>query len=191
MALTVIWVAMVSSAVIFSLLDGSISSAAAAALDGAADAVTLCLSMGGAVCLWSGIIEVLRRAGAIRALTSVLRRPLTLLFPSARRTEVLEPLAANVSANLLGLGNAATPAGIQAAKAMNGSLDTAGDDLCLLTVLNTASLQLVPTTAAAIRSASGAAQPFDIIPAVWFTSLLSLTAGLFAAKVLAKFWKRV
>lgn len=96
----------------------------------------------------------------------------------------------NVSANLLGLGNAATPAGVRAAQAMARELrgDTASDELCLLVVLNTASIQLLPVTIAAVREAAGAAVPFDILPAVWVSSLCSVTAGLLTGKGLAHIW---
>lgn len=111
-------------------------------------------------------------------------------FPrAARDTETLDALAANVSANFLGLGNAATPMGIKAAQGMARLSErpgTAGKELCLLVVLNTASIQLLPTTAAALRASYGSASPFDILPAVWISSALSVTVGLCAAALLAR-----
>ena len=107
------------------------------------------------------------------------------LFPSALRdTETMDALTSNVSANLLGLGNAATPAGIRAAKGLRrlSGQDTASDELCRLVVLNTASIQLLPTTVAALRASLGADAPFDILPAVWLSSLVSVAAGLLAAR---------
>lgn len=99
-------------------------------------------------------------------------------------------IAANVSANLLGLGNAATPLGIQAVRRMRqGEDDHATDEMCLLIVCNTASIQLIPTTVAAVRSGAGCATPFDILPAVWLASVLSVTAGICAAKVLRRVWR--
>ena len=95
-----------------------------------------------------------------------------------------------MSANLLGLGNAATPLGIRAACRMaRGCGGIASDELCLLVVLNTASIQLLPTTIAAVRSAAGCRSPFDILPAVWFSSVLSVAAGLLMAKLLSKLWR--
>ena len=118
-----------------------------------------------------------------RLLRPVLRR----LYPDfARDREVMDSISANVSANLLGLGNAATPLGIQAARRMaRGCGGTASDELCLLVVLNTASIQLLPATIASVRSASGSETPFDILPAVWLASILSVTVGLLAAKLLS------
>lgn len=108
-------------------------------------------------------------------------------MPQASRDEkTLAALSANVSANLLGLGNAATPLGIQAARRMaRGCSGTASDELCLLVVLNTASIQLLPATIASVRSASGAQSPFDILPAVWLASALSVVVGVLTAKFLA------
>ena len=122
-------------------------------------------------------------AGLARAFRPILRR----LMPQASRDEkTLAALSANVSANLLGLGNAATPLGIQAARRMaRGCSGTASDELCLLVVLNTASIQLLPATIASVRSASGAQSPFDILPAVWLASALSVVVGVLTAKFLA------
>ena len=109
---------------------------------------------------------------------------------AGRDEETLAALSANVSANLLGLGNAATPAGIQAARRMAvGCSGTASDELCRLVVLNTASVQLLPSTVAALRGGLGSAAPLDILPAVWLSSALSVTAGLACARVLSRVWR--
>ena len=101
----------------------------------------------------------------------------------------MEAVSANVSANLLGLGNAATPAGIRAAKRLaQGCGGTASDDLCRLVVLNTASVQLLPTTVASVRAGLGCGAPLDILPAVWVSSVLSVTAGMAAAGILRRVW---
>ena len=111
------------------------------------------------------------------------------LYPSSRRDPALaEDLCANLSANLLGLGNAATPMGIQAARRMAGRQTTASDELCRLVVLNTASIQLLPTTVAALRAGLGAAAPFNILPAVWLSSVCALTVGLAACRLLER-WR--
>ena len=100
-------------------------------------------------------------------------------------------LSGNVSANLLGLGNAATPLGVQAAQKMAaGTNGTASDELCRLVVLNTASIQLLPTTVAGVRAALGARNAFDILPAVWLASVISVTAGLSAAWIFSKIWRK-
>ena len=102
----------------------------------------------------------------------------------------MDSVAANVSANLLGLGNAATPLGLQAARRMGRNCGgRASDELCMLVVGNTASIQLIPTTVATVRAAAGSAAPFDILPAVWLASALSVGVGILACKLFARVWR--
>lgn len=171
---------------------GRLAEVSAAAMEGAQSAVELCISMAGALCLWSGVMALMDRSGLSAGLARLLRPVLRRLLPRASRDdETLAALSGNVSANLLGLGNAATPMGIRAAERMaRGCGGTASDELCLLVVLNTASIQLLPTTVAAVRSANGCAAPFDILPAVWVSSVLSVSAGLLAARILQAVWRR-
>ena len=176
----------------FGCATGQLSAVSAAALTGAQSAVELCLSMAGAICLWSGVMTLMDRCGLSEKLAALLRPLLRRILPNASRdSETLAALSANVSANLLGLGNAATPLGIRAATRMaQGCGGVASAELCRLVVLNTASIQLLPTTVAAVRSAHGCAAPFDILPAVWLSSVLSVSAGLLAARVLQAIWRR-
>lgn len=136
-------------------------------------------------------MEILNVCGLSRRIAALFHPLLRRLLPNASRDEeTLAAVSANVSANLLGLGNAATPLGIQAARRMARNCGgTASDELCLLVVLNTASIQLLPVTIAAVREAAGAAVPFDILPAVWVTSLCSVTVGLLTGKCLARVWR--
>ena len=131
-------------------------------------------------------------SGATAMLSRVLRPVLERVFPSCRQDQVLSgSLSANICANLLGLGNAATPLGIRAARGLCRPGQTAaGDSLCRLVVLNTASIQLIPTTVAAIRTSLGSKQPFDILPAVWVTSLLSASLGLGGAVLFGRMYRR-
>ena len=194
MAMTWVWAGMVILSLAFGLATGSLDAVAAAAMDGAASAVELSLSMAGVLCLWSGVMEVMKVCGLSDALARAFRPVLRRLLPQASRdSETLAAVSANVSANLLGLGNAATPLGIRAARRMaRGCGGIASDELCLLVVLNTASIQLLPATIASVRSAAGAAAPFDILPSVWLSFALSVAAGLTAAKLLAHWgrWRR-
>lgn len=186
--MAIIWTGMVVVSVIFGLFSGQMDAVSQAALTGAGSAVQLCLSMAGVLCLWSGVMEIMNRCGISARLARVFRPLLRWLLPRASRDdETLSAVSANVSANLLGLGNAATPLGVQAACRMaRGQNGVASDELCLLVVLNTASIQLVPATVASVRAAAGAAAPLDILPAVWLSSALSVTVGLLAAKTLAR-----
>ena len=192
MAMTWIWTGMVVLSLVFGLITGRLDAVADAAMDGAASAVELSVSMAGVLCLWSGVMEIMNVCGLSAGLARLFRPLLRRLMPEASRDEkTLAAVSANVSANLLGLGNAATPLGIQAARRMaRGCGGTASDELCLLVVLNTASIQLLPTTVAAVRSAHGCAAPLDILPSVWLSSLLSVTAGLLAARGLQALWRR-
>ena len=177
---------------LFGCATGQLSAVSAAALTGAQSAVELCLSMAGAICLWSGVMTLMDRCGLSEKLAALLRPLLRRILPNASRdSETLAALSANVSAPLLGLGNAATPLGIRAATRMaQGCSCVASNELCRLVVLNTASIQLLPTTVAAVRSAHGCAAPFDILPAVWLSSVLSVSAGLLAARGLQAVWRR-
>ena len=191
MGMSVIWAGMVLLSLACGLATGRGGEVAAAAMEGASAGVELCLSMAGALCLWMGVMEVLRRSGAIRALSRLLRPVLGWLYPDfARDGGVMDAVSANVSANLLGLGNAATPLGLDAARRMSRrSPGVASDSLCMLVVCNTASIQLIPTTVAAVRAGAGSAAPFDILPAVWLASALSVTGGILAARLLARLWR--
>ena len=182
MALAYLWTFMVA----FSLVCGANRGLAAAAMEGAQAGITATISMAGGLCLWTGLARVMEKSGISAALARVLKPVLKRIFPKAAQdTATLGALSGNVTANLLGLGNAATPLGIEAAKRMKCG-DTATDELCRLVVLNTASIQLLPTTVAAVRASLGAEAPFDILPAVWVTSLLSAGAGLTAAALFGR-----
>lgn len=191
MAMTVIWTGMTAISLLCALAFGQGEALAAAALDGAAQAIQLGLSMAGVLCLWMGVMEVMRQAGLAEKLARLLHPVLRRLFPDFSRDQgVMDTIAANVSANLLGLGNAATPLGLEAARRMSRRTPgVAGDSLCMLVVCNTASIQLIPTTVAAVRMAAGCRTPFDILPAVWVTSLLSVLTGIAAAKLCARLWR--
>ena len=191
MTMTVVWTGMVAVSVLCGLATGRGAEVAAAAIEGAGAAVELCLSIAGMMCLWSGVMEVMRRSGLAEGLTRLLRPVLRRLFPGcAGDRETMDSVAANVSANLLGLGNAATPLGLQAARRMGRNCGgRASDELCMLVVCNTASIQLIPTTVATVRAAAGSAAPFDILPAVWLASALSVWVGILACKLFARVWR--
>lgn len=170
------------------LIGGNGPALGASLLAGAGAGIRLGLTLAGPLCLWSGVGRLMDRVGVSDVLARLLRPLLARLFPELRQDPALSrDLSGNVCANLLGLGNAATPRGIRAARRLSRGR-TATDSLCRLIVLNTASIQLIPTSVAAIRAGLGAPRPFDILPAVWITSLLSAGLGLGAARVLGKLW---
>lgn len=192
MAMPYFLTVLLALSLLFGGITGQLSAVSSAAMAGAQAAVELCLSMAGAICLWSGVMTLMTRCGLSQKLARLLRPVLRRLLPNASRdSETLAAVSANVSANLLGLGNAATPLGIRAATRMaEGCGGVASDELCRLVVLNTASIQLLPTTVAAVRSAHGCTAPFDILPSVWLSSALSVAAGLLAARGLQAVWRR-
>ena len=186
-----VWVILLALSLVCGLLNGG-EDLGRAALAGAERGTELALGLAGPMILWCGFAELLDRSGLRAVLARLLEPVLRRLFPSAvRDPEALGAISGNVTANLLGLGNAATPLGVAAAKRMrmlSGS-DAASDELCRFVVLNTASVQLLPTTAAALRGSLGAPAPFDILPAVWLSSALSVGAGLGAAALLRRVWR--
>ncbi len=191
MTMTVIWTGMVVLSILCGLATGRGPAVASAAVEGASAAVQLALSIAGMLCLWTGVMEVMRRSGLADGLSRLLAPVLRRLFPQAARDrDTMDSISANVSANLLGLGSAATPLGLEAARRLaRRSPGTASNDLCMLVVCNTASIQLIPTTVASVRAAEGCAAPFDILPAVWLSSALSVGVGITACKIFAGVWK--
>ena len=189
MVMSWIWTGMILVSILCSISEGTGALLGAACLQGAQAAVTLGISMAGSLCLWSGVGKLMEASGITGQLSRLLGPLLHRMFPSAKRDAALAgDLSANICANFLGLGNAATPMGISAARRMKRN-DTATDELCRLIVLNTASIQLIPANVAAVRSGLGCAAPFDILPAVWITSLCSAGLGVTAAWLLGKVWK--
>lgn len=193
MVMSWIWVGILLLSVVFASITGNGSQLAAAVGQGAGNAITLIISLAGSMCLWSGVGRVMEKTGITAGLSRLLRPVLGRIFPSVKEDKVLAGcLSTNVCANVLGLGNAATPMGIQAAQrlARHSQNGIAGDELCRLIVLNTASIQLIPANVAAIRTGLGCTTPFDILPAVWVTSVCSAGLGLLAAWALGKLWRK-
>lgn len=192
MVMSWIWTLIMLVSFIFSVLLDRGQLLAAAVLEGAQAGVTLAVSMAGSICLWTGVGKLMERIGITGCLSRLLKPILHRLFPSTRRDPRLAScLSANICANFLGLGNAATPMGIAAAKGLKRpeTPELATDELCRLVVLNTASIQLIPANVAAVRASLGCAAPFDILPAVWLSSIASAGLGVTMACLLGKVWK--
>ena len=186
MLMSGIWLGLLVLSVVFAAAGGELGSLSTAMLGGAQAAVELCISVAGALCLWSAIMEVMRRSGLSDSLSRLLRPLLRRIYPrSFSDPECAGAISSNFTANVLGLGNAATPAGLRAVERMK-AIGGCENELCRLVVANSASLQLIPATLAAIRGSLGAAEPFDILPCVWLTSLVSLSVGLLAARLMER-----
>ena len=193
MVMSWIFTGILAVSVLSAVLTGQGAALVAAVPQGAQAGVTLAVSMAGSICLWTGVGKLLETCGVTDKLARLLSPLLYRVFPSTRRDEALRrDLSANICANFLGLGNAATPMGIRAATRMvrPDAPGIATDEMCRLIVLNTASIQLIPANVAAVRASLGAASPFDILPAVWVTSLCSAGLGVLAAWFLGKLWRR-
>lgn len=193
MVMSYIWAGIMGLSIVAAIIWGRGAELAAAVPQGAQAGVTLAISMAGSVCLWMGVGKVMEKAGITGFLSRILRPLLGRLFPSTKEDPVLSgALSANVCANFLGLGNAATPMGIQAARRLvaRSREGIASDELCRLIVLNTASIQLIPANVAAIRVSLGCATPFDILPSVWITSVCSAGLGVLTAWLLGKIWRK-
>jgi spore maturation protein A len=182
---------LILSSIIFAIIGGDISSVSEAALQESNNAVTLAISLAGVICLWSGIMRVAQKAGLTELLATVFRPILSRLFKGINaKGKAMQFIVLNLTANLLGLGNASTPFGIAAMKELEEEEnvnETASNNMILFVVMNTASLQLIPTTVAALRLKNGSANPMEILPAVWVTSATTLIIVIIVTKLLSTF----
>lgn len=192
MVMSWIYTGLLALSLFASVVLGNGDALAAAVPQGAREGINLVISMAGSICLWSGIGKLMDTVGFTGFLSKILSPLLNRIFPTTKQDKILaQSLSANVCANFLGLGNAATPMGIQAAQRLAQRREgVASDELCRLIVLNTASIQLIPANVAAVRVGLGCQTPFDILPAVWVTSLCSASLGLFAAWIMGKVWRK-
>ncbi len=186
-----VWFLMVIMAFICALCTGNMEKLSESALDGADRAVELVISMGGVMCLWTGIMKIADRGGITKAVSKLLSPLLSRIMPDYDTdSPAMKAVSANITANMLGLGNAATPFGLAAMREMqkqNSSPSFPNKSMIMFVVINTASLQLIPTTVAALRQAAGSTAPYEVLPHIWVTSVLTLVSGI----VLAKIFERV
>ena len=187
--LSYIFVFMVGFSVVSAIAFGKTDELSNSILSGASESVELIIMMSGMMCLWSGVMEVAKESKLTEIIAKALSPILKKLFPDVKKdSDAFYSISMNVSANLLGLGNAATPLGLKAMKELKaqGEGDVATDSMITFVVLNTASIQLLPTTIGVMRGALGSRNPFDIIFCVLVTSAIALIAGLSVSKILCK-----
>ncbi len=188
---------MTALSVIFAFATGSMAAVSEAFLSECGGAVELAFSLIGILCLWSGLMRVAQSAGLTELLAKLFSPVLGLLFRGLKKGgKAMQYITLNLTANLLGLGNASTPFGLAAMREieaeeskMGAPSASASHSMILFTVMNTASLQLIPTTVAALRLKNGSAAPMEILPCVWISSAISLTAALLAASLFRRLWK--
>lgn len=178
-------------AFVFSLISGNTNELCTAVTDGASSAVTVTISLVGSMCLWCGIMNVLKKSGAVAFLTKPLHPIIKFFFPSTGVGKGSEEISASMAANLLGMGNAATPLALAAMKKLyethtsrGGSHALPSSDMISLAVLNTAAANLLPTTVVALRTAAGSSDPFSIVLPVWIVSFSCALFSLVITKAL-------
>ncbi len=181
-----IWSGMILVSIITSVFTGRVSETVNAVFEGAATSVSTLISFAGAMCFWTGIMRIAEGSGVSDTICRIIAPLVKWLFPgcgdSARRH-----ISMNMTANMLGMGNAATPMGMLAAQELdmeNPRPETPSYEMCMLVVINTTSFQLIPTTIIALRAAAGSADPVSIIVPVWFASAAALAAGVLSVKMM-------
>lgn len=173
---------------------GRMGEVSSAVISSGGEAIQLGLTLAGAICLWSGVMRVASQAKLTELISQLFAPFIRMLFKGlSPKSAAAQAICLNISANLLGLGNAATPLGIAAMSRLselNGHSDTASDHMCMFVVLNTASLQIIPTTIALLRANAGSAAPMEIMPASWAASGASILTGIFMVKLLSSIRRR-
>lgn len=183
-----VWPVLIIFSFFSALLKGNMSALSLSVIEGGQNAVELLLRLVAMLCLWGGIMEIADRSGITRALSSLMSPLIKLLFPRLKNESyVREAISMNITANVLGLGNAATPLGLEAMrrlKTVSPYGDTASDEMVIFVVMNTAAMHIIPTTVATLRGQYGSENPMEIMPASILTSFCALTVAVSAAKLL-------
>lgn len=193
--LNYIWGGMILIAFVVSLFNGRLEEVTSAAIEGAGVAIETCIGLLGIMCFWSGLAKIAENSGLTRVFARVLRPITRLLFPKLKKeSAAMSAIVMNMVANLLGMGNAATPLGIAAMKELdreNRHRCTASNEMCMFVVLNTASIQLIPSTVISLRQMFGSEHPSEIVVPVWICSACALAVGVVVAKTLEKRGRRL
>ena len=191
--LNIIWPVFIIISYIYAVISGNIEQVNTEIFNSANNAVTLSINLLGAMCLWCGLMKIVQSTGLIKRFTRVLEPIIKWLFPEIKEDEkAKQEIAMNITANILGIGNAATPLGLKAMQTLqesNKEKHTLSNSMAMLIVLNTASLQLIPTTIIAIRVAEGAQNPTEILIPVWIATICAAIAGILAVKLFIKIGK--
>ena len=190
--MNIIFSLMIISSLLVSIFTGTVEETVYAGFDGAMRSVEIVLSFAGIMCMWSGFLKVSQESGALNFVSKIINPLTKKLFKNANEKS-MQYITANISANLLGVGNAATPSGIKAMEELdkiNPNPEIASDEMSIFTVINTSSLQLLPTSIIALRVAAGSKSPQAIIPSVWITSLCSLIGAVTMMKLILKIRRR-
>ena len=186
--LNILWPIFIILSVIYSIISGNIEKVNTGIFNSLSEAVELSITFLGTICLWSGIMEIAKRTSLINKLNKILKPVINFLFPDLKNNEIAkQEISMNMIANILGLGNAATPLGIKAMKTMqkdNKKKDTLSNSMMMFIVINTASIQLIPTNVIAIRTSLNSQNPTSIIIPVWIATIIAGFVGIFLTKIL-------
>ena len=184
--LNYIWPIIIILSFLYSLFSGNIENVNNSIFSSLENAVSLSMTLIGTMCLWCGLMEIIKNTSIMAKLTKVLRPILRWLFPDANE-KAMENISINTISNILGLGNAATPAGIKAMQDLqdsNKDKKKLSDSMMMLIVLNTTSLQIIPTTVIAIRTSLKSTNPSNIIIPIWISTIIGTTVGIICTKIL-------
>ena len=192
--LNILWPIFIIISIIYSILSGNIESLNNSIFESTESAINLTLTLLGTTCLWCGIMEIARKTNIIKGLSKILNPIIKkVINNNDLESKANQNIVMNIIANILGLGNAATPLGLKAMTELqkeNHNKDELSDEMMMLIVLNTASLQIIPTSIIAIRSSLNSQNPTQIIVPVWISSICSVIVGVIFTKLLIKFTKR-
>ena len=183
-----IWTVMIIFAIICSFFTGSVSETTNAAFDGAKNALTTLIAVAPLMCFWSGIMNIAQKSGIIIGIKRIMSPIINRLFKN-ENDKAKEYITMNICANMLGMGNAATPAGIEAMTALqenNPQKDKPSKSMCLFMVLNTACFCFVPSTVLSLRAASGSQVAASVIPYIWIVSFVCVVTTVFLVKLFIK-----
>lgn len=188
--LNIVWPFFIIISFSFAILSGNFENLNSSIFEGANDAVTLSINLLGSLCLWSGIMQIASDSSLVKKLSKLLSPILNFLFPSLiTNNKIKKEISMNIIANILGLGNASTPLGLKAMESMqkeNPKKDTLSNPMMMFIVINTASIQLIPTTVIAIRNSLNSQNPTSIIFPTWIATILAAITGIFVTKLLIK-----
>ena len=191
--LNIIWPLFIVTSFIYAFFSGNIEQVSNGIFESLTDVVNLSLTFLGTMCLWNGIMEIAKKTTLIKKLTSLLKPLIKFLFPELTKNEkAKEEISMNIIANVLGLGNAATPLGLKAMKTMqkeNKDKTTLSNSMAMFILINTASIQLIPTNVIAIRNSLNSTAPTQIIFPVWIATIVAAISSIMAAKVSIKMGK--
>lgn len=185
--LSIIWSIFILTSIIYGFFSGNYGETANSVIEGGNSAIKLLLTLGASISVWSGIMNIADNCGITNYISILFSPILKFLFPEYKNDKkVMQAVSTNLTANLIGIGNAATPAGLKAIAEMNKGKNKTTNGMTTFIVMNTSSIQIIPTTIIALRISAGSNTPTDIIPCIWISSTTALIVGILATKVFSK-----